>query len=76
MADDLVETDLPCVGDTVVQVVERLAVEEVRRVDRVTGLAQFVGECEEPGRLSLCVMEQERCRHHDTLVNAVRRGAR
>ena len=65
-ADDLPETDLPGMRDAVVDGPERLAAAvQVRRVDRVTGLPQLLGEREEPGRLPLRVMEQEHGRHRD-----------
>ncbi len=65
-ADDLPETDLPRMRDALVDGPERLAAAvQVRRVDRVTGLPQLLGEREEPGRLPLRVMEQEHGRHRD-----------
>jgi hypothetical protein len=42
---------------------------EVRRVDRMAGLPQFVGEVEEPARLSVRMMEQEHRRHLITVAN-------
>src|SRR4029450_11581750 len=63
--DDLPEPDLSRVGDALVDGSERFAVEQVRRVDRVAGRPQPVGEFEEPGRLPLRGMEQEHRRHDD-----------
>jgi hypothetical protein len=63
--DDLPETHLPRVGDALVDGFERLPLEQVRRVDRVTRQAQLVGEREEPGRLPLGGMEQDDRRHGD-----------
>jgi hypothetical protein len=67
--DDLWKADLLGVGDTLVEVPERVAVVEVRRVDRMAGLPQFVSEVEEPGRLPLRMMKQEQRRHDDTVAN-------
>ena len=61
--DDLVEADLLGVGNTVVEVLERPTVVQIRGMDRVARLTQFVREGEEARRLSLRVMEQEHRRH-------------
>lgn len=68
-ADDLWEAGLLGEGDTLVEVPERVAVVEVRRVNRMVGLPQFVGEGEEANRPPLRMMKQEQRRHHGTAAN-------
>jgi len=51
------------------RVIQRLTVVEIRCVDRVAGLPQFVGKREEPPRLPLRMVKQEHRRHHGTVAN-------
>jgi hypothetical protein len=74
--DDALEAGLARVRDALVDVVERVAVVEVGRVDGVAGLAQLVGEGQEPRRLPLRVMEEQHGRHIDTLGQARSMGGR
>ena len=57
--EDVSESDLLRVADALVQVIERIAVVEVGRVNNVPGSAELIGEREESRRLALSVMEEE-----------------
>ena len=58
-----VESDVPSMGDAFFQRVESTPFIKVRGVDDVTGLPEFLGECEEPRRLSLCVKKEQYLGH-------------
>ena len=55
--EDLPEADLLCVANALIEVLEGLAVVEIRGMNRVASLAEFVSEPEEALRLSLRVMK-------------------
>jgi hypothetical protein len=61
--DDHAEPDLLGVGDPVVELRERLALVQIRRVDRVPGGPQLVGKSEESLGLPLRVVKQQYLRH-------------
>ena len=63
---DRVETDLLRVADALVEVVERLAVVQVRRVDGVPDGSQVLGEAENALRDALRMVEEQDLGHADT----------
>ncbi len=55
--EDRIEADLLGVANALIERCERLALVEIRGVNRVPGCAEFVGERKESGCLSLCVVK-------------------
>src|SRR6266536_4932746 len=60
---DRVEADLLGVANALVERSERLALVEIRGVNRVPGCAELVGERKESGCLSLCVVKEQYLGH-------------
>src|SRR5262245_51832537 len=58
-----VESDVVSMGDAVLQRVEGTPFIKIGGVDDVAGLPEFLGECEEPRRLSVRVMKQKYLGH-------------
>lgn len=65
--DDLCEADLSGVCNALLEAVESAAIEQIRRVYSMAFVPKVVGECDNPRRQAVRMVEQENFRHSSSV---------